>query len=123
KRAALMSNPDPAPASVYMPLFETAARSLKVVPTTAPVHSDVEIETAITALGREPGGGLVGMPDLFMTVHRASIISAAARNNVPAGYLVSAVARDGGLLSYGADPVHLYRRTPPYVQRHHAWQK
>jgi hypothetical protein len=42
-----------------MPSFETAARSLKVELITAPVHSDVEIETAIIALGREPGGGLV----------------------------------------------------------------
>jgi hypothetical protein len=44
-----------------MPSLETAARSLKVAPINAPVHSDVEIETAITALGREPGGGLVVM--------------------------------------------------------------
>jgi hypothetical protein len=53
-------------------MVETAARSLKVLPITAPVHSDVENETAITALGREPGGGLVAMPDTFMT--RAAII-------------------------------------------------
>jgi putative ABC transport system substrate-binding protein len=57
KRAAIMFNPDFAQVSVYMPSFETAARSLKVAPTTAPVHSDVEIETAIIAIGREPGGG------------------------------------------------------------------
>ena len=37
------------------------------------------------------------------TVHRAPIISAAARNNVPAVYSQSFFARDGGLLSYGAD--------------------
>ena len=54
KRAAFMFNPDIRVASAYMPSLETAARSLKVVPITAPVHSDVEIETAITALGREP---------------------------------------------------------------------
>ena len=30
-----------------MPSLETAARSLKVAPITATVHSDVEIETAI----------------------------------------------------------------------------
>src|SRR5262249_37077618 len=45
KRAAIMFNPDTVPASVYMPSFETAARSLKVVAIPAPVHSDVEIET------------------------------------------------------------------------------
>src|SRR5215831_1101601 len=47
KRAAIMFNPDTNPVSVYMPSFETAARSLKVVPIIAPVHSDAEIETAI----------------------------------------------------------------------------
>ena len=45
KRAAIMFNPDiGAPVSVYMPSLETAARSLKVVPIIAPVHSDAEIE-------------------------------------------------------------------------------
>jgi putative ABC transport system substrate-binding protein len=67
-----------------MPSFETAARSLKVEPIIAPIHTDVEIETAIIALGREPGGGLVVMPDVFANVHRAPIILAAARSNVPA---------------------------------------
>jgi putative tryptophan/tyrosine transport system substrate-binding protein len=77
KRVAIMFNPDTSPVSSFMPSLETAARSLKVVPIIAPVHSDVEIETAIIALGREPRGGLVVMPDVFTDVHRAPIISAA----------------------------------------------
>jgi putative ABC transport system substrate-binding protein len=118
KRAAIMFNPDINPVSVYfMPSFETAARSLKVEAITAPVHDDVEIETAIIALGREPGSGLVVMPDTFTNVHRAPIISAAARNNVPAVYYRSDYARDGGLLSYGADAVDTYRRAASYVDR------
>ena len=100
-----------------MPSFETAARSLKVVPIIAPVHSDEEIKTAIIALGREPRGGLVVMPDVFTGVHRAPIILAAARNNVPAVYALSYFARDGGLLSYGPDPVDIFRRAAPYVDR------
>jgi putative tryptophan/tyrosine transport system substrate-binding protein len=99
KRAVIMFNPDTSPALAFIPSFETAARSLKVVPITAPVHSDAEIETAIMALGREPGGGLVVMPDVFVELHRAPIIWAAARNNVPAVYYLSDFARDGGLLS------------------------
>src|SRR6516225_5241065 len=63
KRAAIMFNPDISPASIFMPSLETAARSLKVEPIVAPVHGDVEIETAINALGRESGGGLVVMRD------------------------------------------------------------
>ena len=112
-----MFNPDTVTASAYMPSLETAARSLKVVPIPAPVHSDVEIETAIIALAREPRGGLVVVPDPFMAAHRAPIISAAARNNVPAVYNLSAFARDGGLLSYGPDSVDLFRRAASYVDR------
>jgi putative tryptophan/tyrosine transport system substrate-binding protein len=117
KRAAIMFNPDTAPVSAYMPSFETAARSLKVVPITAPVHSDVEIESAIIALGREPGGGLVVMSEAFTAAHRAPIILAAARNNVPAVYTLSDFARDGGLLSHGIDQVDTYRRAATYVDR------
>ena len=118
KRAAIMFNPDiGALVSVFMPSFEAAARSLKVEPIIAPVHDDAEIGTAIIALGRVPGGGLVVMGDLFVTAHRAPIISAAARNNLPAVYTLSDFARDGGLLSYGPDRVDLFRRPATYVDR------
>ena len=90
-----MFNPDTTTASAYMPSLETAAQLLKVVPIIAPVHSDGEIETAIIPLGREPGGGLVVMPDAFMYAHRVPIILAAARNNVPAVYLLSEIVKDG----------------------------
>src|SRR5262245_12927851 len=122
KRAAIMFNPDAASdaasnAPAYMPSFETAARSHKVVPITTPVRSDGEIEAAIIALGREPGGGLVVMPDVSTNAHRALVISAAARNNVPAVYYLSTFAREGGLLSYGVDQVDTWRRAASYVDR------
>src|SRR6516164_2169901 len=95
KRAAIMFNPDTSPVSAFMPSFEMAAGSLKVEQIIAPVHSDVEIEAAIIALGREPGRGLVVMPDVFTNAHRVPIITAAARSNVPAVYGLSEFARHG----------------------------
>jgi putative tryptophan/tyrosine transport system substrate-binding protein len=112
-----MFNPDTFPVSAFMPSFEMAARSLKVAPIAAPVHSDVEIETAIIALGCEPGGGLIAIPDAFISAHGSPIMSAAARNNVPAVYAQPFFARDGGLLSYAPDPVDLARRATLYVDR------
>ena len=100
---------------VFLPPFETAARSLKVEPIIAHIHSDAEIETAITALGREPGGGLVVISGGFLVAQ--PIILAAARNNVPAVYNVSDFVRDGGLLSYGVDQVDTFRRAASYVDR------
>jgi putative tryptophan/tyrosine transport system substrate-binding protein len=69
------------------------------------------------ALGREPGGGLVVIPDIFTNYHRVSIILATARAHVPAISWQSEFARDGGLLSYGGDLVDALRRTASYVDR------
>jgi putative tryptophan/tyrosine transport system substrate-binding protein len=119
KRGAIMFNPDTAPGggSYYLPAFEAAARSLKVTPIAAPVYSEAEIQTVITSLGREPGGGLVVMPGNFMLAHRAPTILLAARNNVPAVYIIRVYVRDGGLLSYGPDIVDIFRRSASYVDR------
>ena len=57
------------------------------------------------------------MPDAWTQVHRAPIISAAARNNVPAVYYLSTFARHGGLFSYGVDQVDISRRAASYVDR------
>jgi putative ABC transport system substrate-binding protein len=57
------------------------------------------------------------MLDGFLITHRAPIILAAARNNVPAVYAASDFVRDGGLLSYGVDLVDPFRRAASYVDR------
>jgi hypothetical protein len=87
-RAAAMVNPETSPGggSYFVAEFETAARTLKVAPAIAAVHSEADIETVILGLGREPGGGLVVTPSVFTINHRASIIALALRHNVPAVY-------------------------------------
>ena len=119
KRVAAMFNPDTAPyvTSYYLPTFEGAARTFNVIPISAPVRNDAEIETVVASLGREPGGGLIVPPDSFTNVHRAGIISLAARNKVPAVFVVRASVGDGGLLSYGADEGDLFRQAALYVDR------
>jgi len=119
QRAAMMFNPDTAPyvSSYYLPSFKAAAQSRNVTPITAPVRNDVEIETVIASLGRDPGSSLLVMPDNFTEIHRAQIIASAARNNVPAIYQLLVQVKDGGLLSYGADFADIFRRAAPYVDR------
>jgi putative ABC transport system substrate-binding protein len=118
KRVAFMFNPDSGTGRIgHGATLATAARSLQVVLLTTPVYNDVEIETAINALGRDPGGGLIVSPDIFMFMHGAPIISAAARNNVPAIYAIPGLARNGGLLSYGFDQVDTVHRAAAYVDR------
>jgi putative ABC transport system substrate-binding protein len=120
KRVAVMFNPATAPSGSmrYLPEFEAAARSLKVEPIVAPIHSEAEIESVIHSLGREPRGGLVQMSDGgYLLAHRTPIILLAAQNNVPAVYTQSVWAREGGLLTYGPDTVDINRRAAGYVDR------
>jgi len=118
-RAAMIFNPDTSPrhGNYYMPDFEAAAKSLNVEPIAAPVHSVAELEKAITELGREPGGGFVAMADFFLFIHRAAMISLAAKYKTPAVYPWREVPVAGGLLSYGPDLEDIIRRTPSYVDR------
>ena len=88
-----------------------------IAPIAAPVHSDAEIDAVINSLGREPGGALFGGPDTFILNHRATIISLAARNHLPAIYVAPICARDGGLVSYGADFQDNFRRSALYVDK------
>src|SRR6201993_5247445 len=83
KRVAMLFNPDTAPGggAYYFRDFDAAARLNKVEPIATRARSDAEIETVVRALGGEPGGGLIVMPDYFMLNHRRSIILLAARNN------------------------------------------
>jgi hypothetical protein len=80
----------------------------------APIHSDVEIETAITALGREAG--------LRPCRHAGSLHERPSRADHIGG---RPKQRTGGLLffllchllSYGNDPTDSFRRAATYVDR------
>jgi putative ABC transport system substrate-binding protein len=119
KRVAIMFNPDTAPGGGlhFLPSFETAARSLGVVPVTASVHSEAEIETAITMLGREPGGGLVVESDGFMFVHRAKVTLLATQYKLPAVSDRTLPTEQGGLLSYGPVDDDMFLGAAVYVDR------
>jgi putative tryptophan/tyrosine transport system substrate-binding protein len=119
RRMAAIFNPDTAPSrgAFYLPFFEAAVQTLKLEPLIVPVHSDIDIETAVSTVAREPGGGLVALPDPFLVAHRAAIISQAARSSVPAISFNAIIARDGGLLSYGPNLGDIFRRAGPYVDR------
>jgi putative tryptophan/tyrosine transport system substrate-binding protein len=119
KRVAMIFNPDTAPrgGSYFLPSFEAAARSLGVVPVTAPVHSEAEIETAITMLAQQPGGGLIAQSDGFMFAHHAKIISLVTQHNVPAVSDQTLAPERGGLLSYGPVFEDLFVGAGLYVDR------
>jgi putative ABC transport system substrate-binding protein len=82
-----------------------------------PVHDSAEIESAIAALGRDTGSGLIVLSGLFTFAHRELIVRLADRYRVPAVYPYREFVESGGLLSYGVDLAAQFRQAAPYVDR------
>ena len=117
-RVAMLFNSAVAPyAESYLNPFKAAASSFAVEPIAAPVRDTSTLESVIAAQARAPNGGLIVMPDTFTDVHRAEIISLAARFGLPAVYPRRPFTELGGLLSYGIDQLDSYRRAATYVDR------
>jgi putative ABC transport system substrate-binding protein len=118
-RVAFLFNPETAPyvRRYYLGPLEAAVRSLGIQPWTTAVHDVREIESGIIAFAREPGGGLVVMPDSFNIVHRGRIVTLAAQHRLPSISPYRFAVTEGGLVSYGVDQVDLFRRAAAYVDR------
>src|SRR5215831_7475861 len=86
-RIELLFNPATAvPLQYSLPSIQAAAFSFAIQVNAAPVHAKDEIESVIAAQTRDPGGGLIVMPDVFNDVNRELIVALAARYSVPAIY-------------------------------------
>jgi putative ABC transport system substrate-binding protein len=116
-RVAVFYNPETAVFGPYLESIGIAAATFRLQLIPAPVRGAGEIEAAIAALGREPGGGLLCLPDIFHNVHRELIVALAARNELPAVYAFRFFPVGGGLMSYGVDVADLYRRAASYIDR------
>jgi putative tryptophan/tyrosine transport system substrate-binding protein len=115
---ALLFNPATAvPLQFFMPSIQAAASSLAIQISNAPVHAKDEIEGVIAAQARNPGGGLIVMPDPFNVENRELIITLAARYGVPAIYPNRFFTESGGLITYGTDFVEQFRQVPEYINQ------
>jgi len=86
-RVAVLYNPDTAPyAGTFLRTIEAAAPSFRIEPSTASARNAAEIEGAIAAIAREPGGGVVQIPDSFTLTHREPIVRVIAHHRLPAVY-------------------------------------
>ena len=117
RRIALVFNPQTSSTALYLPPIEAAAMSFAVQLVKTPIRDSAELEGAITALGREPGNGLMFVPDNFMQAHRELINGLANRYGLPAIYPGRFQTADGGLLSYGVDLLEMNRGAAGYVDR------
>jgi putative ABC transport system substrate-binding protein len=113
RRVGLIHNPATAPPG-FLRAMEALPASSSVHLIRVPVHNAAEIDSAIADFVREPGGGLVVMPDTFNDARHEQIVALTAKYRLPAVYTHRF---DDGLICYGPDLSDVLRRTAPYVDR------
>ena len=68
-------------------------------------------------MAREGCQAAVVIANPVSLAHRQEIIASAARFRVPTIYEAAIFARDGGLIAYGVEPLHLLRGAASYADK------
>ena len=116
-RAAVLRDPTAITGIGQFAVIQSVARSVGVEVSPLNLRDADETERAVTAFARSSNGGLIVPASVLAGVQRNLIVKLAARHRLPAVYSERLFVDSGGLISYGADFVHEYRRAAGYVDR------
>jgi putative tryptophan/tyrosine transport system substrate-binding protein len=101
----------------HLAAIQLAASSFGMEVTPVGVSDAGEIERGVNAFARAANDSLIVTGNTLAMVHRALIITLAARHRLPAVYALPLFVHDGGLISYGPDSIDPHRRAAGYVDR------
>jgi putative ABC transport system substrate-binding protein len=116
-RVALLWNPLPPGAETYRKIVESAARKLGVSVQAVEVRGRNEFEGAFAAMARQRVDGVVVLPDPVLFTARNQVVVLATKHHLPAVYHAREFVEIGGLMSYGVNFAHQFRRSASYVDK------
>jgi putative ABC transport system substrate-binding protein len=101
--------------------FEAAERRAKLlrleVQSLKMDHPPYDIEGAFRSMANAGANMLLILSGPFFARHRQQIVDLALRQRLPSMFIFKAYAESGGLMSYGADPVAMYRQGGTFVAK------
>ena len=115
-RIALLWNP-PGSAPDYLKDTQTAAHSLGVTLQSVEVRTADDFQNAFAAVLKGRAQALVVGPGQFMFTHQKQVVEFATKNALPSVYAWKGPVAAGGLLAYGVNIPHAYRRAAYYVDK------
>ena len=109
KTVALLINPNAANIEPMVRDVQDAARAKRLQLRLLKASTESEIDAAFTSLMQLPAGALVVDSDAFFNSRREQLVALAARYAIPAIYEWREFAAAGGLMSYGASLIGIWR--------------
>jgi putative ABC transport system substrate-binding protein len=116
-RVAVLTDPGTGGHGPQIKELEPAAPALGLQLLVIPVRAANELENAFSATIAGRAGAFIGLQQPTLDRLRERIVDLAAKNRLPGMYPNSEYVETGGLLSYAADIVALFRRTAFYVDK------
>ena len=116
-RVAVLTDPGTGGHAPQMKELESAAPALGLHLRAAEVRAASELESAFSAMVGNRVGAFIALQEPTLGRLRRPIVGLAAKNRLPAMYPNSEYMESGGLMSYAADIVSIFRRSAGYVDR------
>src|SRR6266568_2491860 len=117
RRVAMLWNKDDRGMTQRYDASAKAARELGVIVQPLGVREPNDFDEAFAAMNREPPDAILMVTDSLTLLNRKRVVDFASERRVPAIYEADSVARDGGLMSYGADDRETFDRAAALAVR------
>jgi ABC-type uncharacterized transport system substrate-binding protein len=116
-RVAVVRDPVEFSGIGQMAAIQTAAPAFGVELSPVDARDPKAIERTLTTFARGSNSGVIVTLSGSAIGNRKLIVTLATRHRLPAVYPDGIFVADGGLISYGPDPVYGFRAAPSYVDR------
>ena len=116
-RIALLWNPVPPGAEGYRRAVETASEKRRIALHIVSARARHEFDRAFAEIRGVAAEALVVLPDPVFFTARADIAALAVKARLPSIYFHREHVEAGGLLSYGANITHQFRRAATFVDK------
>jgi len=117
RRVAMLWNRDDLGMSLRYEASAKAAQVLGITVQTLGVREPDDFNGVFEAMNREPPDAILMVSDALTILNRKRVFDYAAAKRIPAIYEADQLVRDGGLMSYGADPKESFARAGDLVAR------
>jgi putative ABC transport system substrate-binding protein len=117
RRVAMLWNRDDLGMTLRYGASAKAAAVMGVDVQALGVREPDDFEGVFEAMDREPPDAILMVSDVLTILNRKRVFDYAAAKRIPAIYEDQQFVRDGGLMSYGADPKESFERAGDFVSQ------
>lgn len=117
RRIAMLWNTDDLGMSLRYQASAQAAQGAGITVQPLGVREPDDFNAAFAAMTRDPPDAILMVSDSLTLLNRKRVIDYAAERRLPAIYEADVIVRDGGLMSYGAEPQESFERAAAMVDQ------